>query len=492
MTQTDLGIVTLTKLLRRRYAPLIALVLVAGSWMVLQRLTMELSFPLGYDEAVYVSQTSYRPHVHWSAPRAYGLPLLMWPLVHFTASTVALRLYASILTALGVIAAYWPWTKVRAWSAVVASALFVTLWISSFYASLAMPNLFTALPAVASVGCLVCWLDQGSRVGLVACFVAVAVMTLVRPTDAIYIALPLFIALLIVKSWLGRRRIYAAGALAAGLAAGWGFWVVEAFVNFGGPLQRMREASAQDGGLHWNLPFFTHVISSLSMHDAHPPSLLVNAWWWLIWPSAVLGVWLASATARRAYLLCVLCAASLFAQYLFLIQVETPGPRTLLPVYALLSLPVGAALMAAVARWRHSTAGLIATGGLVLLVGDQAVAQHRVLETLVQQQRVTRAVPQALAGQLSSVGVAPPCILVGQGISVIAYQTGCREQTMGFRVTADEIAQARSNGTHLAVLLWTDDQIAKHKATYDRVLGVTPRMIPLKNGHVGYLYDLTP
>ena len=49
---------TLTKLLRRRYAPLIALVLVAGSWMVLQRLTMELSFPLGYDEAVYVSQTS--------------------------------------------------------------------------------------------------------------------------------------------------------------------------------------------------------------------------------------------------------------------------------------------------------------------------------------------------------------------------------------------------------------------------------------------------
>ena len=247
---------TLTKLLRRRYAPLIALVLVAGSWMVLQRLTMELSFPLGYDEAVYVSQTSYRPHVHWSAPRAYGLPLLMWPLVHFTASTVALRLYASILTALGLIAAYWPWTKVRAWSAVLATALFVTLWISSFYASLAMPNLFTALAAVASVGYLVWWLDQGSRVGIVACVVAVAVMTLVRPTDATYIALPLFIALLIVKSWLGRRRIYAAGALAAGLAAGWGFWVVEAFVNFGGPLQRMREASASTTGTspHFAVP----------------------------------------------------------------------------------------------------------------------------------------------------------------------------------------------------------------------------------------------
>src|SRR3954469_19379472 len=93
----------------------------------------------------------------------------MWPLVHFTASTVALRLYASILTALGMIGAYWPWTKVRAWSAVLAAALFVTLWISSFYASLAMPNLFTGLAAVASVGYLVWWLDKGSRGGLAAC-----------------------------------------------------------------------------------------------------------------------------------------------------------------------------------------------------------------------------------------------------------------------------------------------------------------------------------
>jgi hypothetical protein len=40
--------------------------------------------------------------------------------------------------------------------------------------------------------------------------------------------------------------------------------------------------------------------------------------------------------------------------------------------------------------------------------------------------------------------------------------------------------------------LWSVEEIAKRKAKYDRVLGVTPRVIPRPDGHRTYLYELTP
>jgi hypothetical protein len=374
---------------------------------------------------------------------------------------------------------------------VAAAFLFATLWVSTYYASLAMPNLVTALAAVASVGFLVRWLDSGRPGSVLACAAAAAVMTLVRPSDATYVAVPLLVALVFIRSAARSRRALGAGAICFGLAAGWGLWVGEAFANFGGPLQRLHEANAQDGGgLYWNLPFFGRVVSgpvACCMQVREP--LAANLWWWTLWPLALLGMWLTTGVARRAYLLCMLCAASVIAQYVFLIKVEAPGPRTLLPVYALLSLPVGACVMAAVRR-RHSLLGGVAVAAVAVLLISQVVTQQRVARTNVAQQQAIQSVPRLVSGQLRRLGVRPPCILAGPQLPQVAYQAGCHELT-GLP-DARQLERARREGMTLDAVLWSVEEIAKRKAKYDRVLGVTPRVIPRPDGHRTYLYELTP
>jgi hypothetical protein len=478
------------RLVRSTYAPVLALVLVAGLWMLLQRRAMELNFPLGYDEAVYLSQVSTRPHLYWSAPRAYGLPMLLWPVVHWTTSTVALRLYVSTLTAVGLVLAYVPWTRARAWTAVVAAFMFCSLWVSTYYASLAMPNLFTALAAVAAVGWVVRSIEDGrdrSRVGVVA---ALAVMSLVRPSDATYVAVALVACVVLIRSTVGRLRTIL--SIALGTAVGWAFWIVEAFVNFGGPLQRLHDASVQDGGgLHWNLPFFSHVISGpAACCIAIREPFLADAWWWLMWPAAILGVVLAQGVLRRAYVLCLVTAASVFAQYLFLIKVEAPGPRTLLPVYALLVLPIAHLLVVALER-RRSVAGALAVAGLVLGFGGNAVTQQHVLRINVRQQRTRQSVPRLVAQQLRAAGVTAPCVLSGEELPEVAYQTGCQE--LRHLPTAADVAKARKSGTHLAVLLWSEESIRAFKADYDRELvGYSRTVLPRPTGRVSYLYRPAP
>jgi hypothetical protein len=316
-------------------------------------------------------------------------------------------------------------------------------------------------------------------------------MSLVRPSDATYVAVPLLVALPFIGSAPARRRALGAGALGLGLAAGWGMWVGEAFANFGGPLQRLHEASAEDGGgLFWNLPFFSRVVSgpvACCMQVKEP--FAADLWWWALWPLALLGVWLASGAARRAYLLCALCAGSVFAQYLFLIRVEAPGPRTLLPVYALLSLPVGECVLAAVRR-RHSLVGGVAVAGVAVLLVSQVVTQQRVARTNAEQQQAIQSVPRSVSGQLRRLGVRPPCILAGPQLPQIAYQAECHELT-GLPDAA-QLDHARRDGTTLDVLLWSEEEIAKRKAEYDRALGVTPRVIPRRDGRLSYLYELTP
>jgi hypothetical protein len=468
--------------------PLVALVLVAALWIVLQRSAMELNFPLGYDEAVYVSQVSTRPHMYWSAPRAFGLPLLLWPLVHFTTSTVALRVYVSVLTAVGLVLAYLPWIRVRAWTAVVAALLFSSLWVSTYYGSLAMPNLVTALAAVAAVGWMVRSLDDVRLRSAVAVTVALSVMSLVRPSDATYLALPSFIALAVIRATPLRARLRIAVAVAVGTAVGWGFWVVEAFVNFGGPLQRLHDAGSQDGGgLHWNLPFYSHVISGpTACCVAIPISRLADVWWWALWPVAILGVVLAQGSLRRAYLLCLAAAATVFAQYLFLIKVEAPGPRTLLPVYALLAVPV-AHVAVVVIGWRPRTlAGGLAIAGLVVGFGGYAILQQHVVRLNVRQQRSRQSTPRLVSEQLRAAGVSAPCLLAGPDLPEVAYQTGCHQ--LRRLPTAAEIARARQTGTQLAVLLWAESDIADHRADYDRALvGFNRTALPRDKG-ISYVW----
>lgn len=479
------------RLWRSQWTPLAALVGVAVLWVVFQRVSMELNFPLGYDESVYASQASTRPHMYWSAPRAYGLPMLLWPLVHATTSTVALRLYLSLLTALALVFAFAPWARLQRAAAVLGALIFSTLWVSTYYASLAMPNLSTALAVVAGVGYVARTLEHDRDRYRAGAVIALAVASLVRPSDATYVAVPLIIALILMQGV--PRRIRTAAAVAVGLAIGWAFWTVEAFVNFGGPLKRIHDAGAQDGGgVYWNLPFYSHVISGPTACCATVHVLaLSDLWWWALWPLAILGTWLARAVLRRAYVLCLVSAAGVFGQYLFLIKVQAPGPRTLLPVYALLVVPVASVLIFVARRWWGTFAGRVVLAALAVgLLGQIGLQQH-VLRVNVAQQRPIEAGGRTVAEQLRGIGVTPPCALAGPDLPEVAYQAGCVE--LRGLPSAQMIASDKQRGINLAVLLWSEKSITALKPFYDRHYSTfTTTVLTRSRGRVSYVYRLSP
>ena len=167
---------------------------------------------LSWDEAVYVSQVSGHAPAAWFDPaRARGVPLLVAPVAALTSSVAALRVYLSVACGLGLTVALWTWRRLRpAWVLGLAGVLFGGLWVAQYYGPQAMPDMWSALGGLAAVGC---FLRGGDRApawlgfGLGA---SVAFVTLVRPGDAVYLAVPLVVAAIVVAELAagrgGRRR----------------------------------------------------------------------------------------------------------------------------------------------------------------------------------------------------------------------------------------------------------------------------------------------
>ncbi|HTY71097.1 MAG TPA: hypothetical protein VMI11_01580 [Actinomycetes bacterium] len=478
-------------ILRDRRLAVVALLVVSIGWLAASRLAVSPHLPLGYDEAVYLSQASTRPHLVWTAPRAYGLPLLVWPVAHYTASLGITRSYLSGLSSAFMFLAYLPWVRICRWTAVTAALLFASLWVSTFYSSQAMPNLFTALAGVGGVGSVAVALVRRRRSYLAAAVFAFGVMSLVRPSDAVYAIVPVLVALAAFRTPGRAARLRAGGAAILGLAIGWGFWTVEAFVNFGGPLHRLREASSQDGGLHFNLRFLAHTVSGPVAGRAVHAAAATRLWWWLMWPLALLGVWFARGAARRAYVLCAAAAAGVFVQYLFFIKVEAPGPRVLLPVYALLSVPVAQALISAVRRCRAGAVRTAAATAVVLLVLVNSLGQYSLVRVNARQQAAVRAAPYQVVDQLRAAGVREPCVLAGPNLPVIAYELGCHE-VRGLPTPAD-VERARAHGYTLHAVLWDTPSVLRLGPRYEeRLAGWQLVRLPRPSGHETLLFTDVP
>ena len=296
---------------------------------------------LSWDEAVYVSQVSGHAPAAWFDPaRARGVPLLVAPVAALTGSVAALRVYLSVLCGLGLTAALWTWRGLRpAWVLGLAGVLFGGLWVAQYYGPQAMPDMWSALGGLAAVGCFL----RGGKAALAGLGVSMAFVTLVRPGDAVYLALPLVVAaFLIWRSWPR------AAAVVAGLLAGGAEWVVEAYVRFGGIASRLHAAGAEQGGfgLHFALPDELRALNGPTL--CRPCTVGVRYpeldLWWFLLPVLVA---LAILAARRAggssgpslssVILPAVCGLCVAAQYLFMI--DYAAPRFLLPGYALLAVP---------------------------------------------------------------------------------------------------------------------------------------------------------
>ncbi len=382
---------------------------------------------LSWDEVVYVSQVSGHAPAAWFDPaRARGVPLLVAPVAALTGSVAALRVYLSVASGFGLTLALWAWRRLRpAWVLGLAGVVFGGLWVAQYYGPQAMPDMWSALGGLAAVGCFLRWVRSGGSWSLGGLGASVAFVTLVRPGDAVYLAVPLAVASVAV--W---RRWRAVAVIAAGLLAGGAEWVAEAYARFGGIGARLRAAGAEQGGfgLHFALPDELRALNGPTL--CRPCTVGVrypelDLWWFLLPVLVALamlaarhagGPWLASVILPVA---CGLCVA---AQYLFMI--DYAAPRFLLPAYALLAVPAadGLAFLVTGAGPRLRPAMTAVLAGLLAV---QLVAQHLVLDheaggTVTFHDDYTR-----IATALAAHDVRPPCLVQGVQYIPIAFDAGC-------------------------------------------------------------------
>ncbi|MFG2652040.1 hypothetical protein [Streptomyces sp. NPDC048436] len=403
------------------------LVWVVSAFVVGQLLLVGPGLGLGWDETVYVSQVGPRiPAAYFSAPRARGVSLLVAPVASWSSSTPLLRVYLALLSGLGL------YLALRAWRGLLparvlalAGLLFASLWVTVFYGPQAMPNYWVAIGALATVGCFLrACRDHRGRGAVWGMAGGAALMALMRPTDAVWVCLPLCAVLVCVprlRSW----RLLA--VLVAGLGAGAAEWIVEAYLHYGGPMARLAAASRIQGGLGLHLAVDDQLRSLAGRPLCRPcdgpmPDVALVAWWFTIPVLAVIAVVIAVRRRRTAMTVVTLaCAGSAAVPYLFLIGYA--APRFLLPAYALLAVPVAdvlGRLMRAGGRLRPAAVTLVALG----LAGHLAV-QYAVLESVVDRADAADQGYARAATELHHLGVRPPCLLTGHEAIPIAYYAGC-------------------------------------------------------------------
>ncbi|WP_147341117.1 hypothetical protein [Actinomadura logoneensis] len=397
-------------------------------FLLAQLLLVSPGTPLGWDESLYVSQFSaHVPAGYFSAPRARGITLLVAPVARLTLSTEALRIYLAVLSSLALAGTLWIWRRLLPPGALALTGLlFAGLWITLISGSQAMPNLWVAFGALAAVGCFLRAAgDTADRWALAGLALSLAFVALMRPLDAAWLAFPLVVAALLVRSW---RRPALVAVMFAGLGIGAAEWVAEAYVRFGGVPQRLHVSSRVEGGmgLHFALDDELRALNGpqLCRPCVRPWRHRPAAAWWAVLPFAVLGG-LAAARAEgrlsRA-LVPTVCAATMSVPYLFMI--DYAAPRFLLPVYALLSVPVATGLWwlatRTPARARPWLVGATAVGLLMHLGIQQAV-----LARVTRGDRRTHGDYVRMAADLNRLGVRAPCTITGDQATPVAYQARC-------------------------------------------------------------------
>ncbi|TQK51769.1 hypothetical protein FBY35_2187 [Streptomyces sp. SLBN-118] len=450
--------------------PLPWLLTVAVAFTAAQLILVVPGSGLGWDETVYVSQVGGNaPPAYFSAPRARGISYLVAPVASLTASTTAIRVYLALLSGAGLFACLWIWRRLVPVAVLGgAGAVFAGLWITVFYGPQAMPNLWCALGALAAVGWFLRAVPRpGERRAVAGAGCAVAVVVLMRPSDGLWLALPLAAAALLVP---GRRRPAVFAAVVIGFLLGAVPWVVEAYAHYGGLGARLHRASEIQGGLGWHLAVDDQVRALDGRSLCRPCDVpwkhpVAAAWWFALPVLTAGGIWAALRADRdsrepwrsgsppgprthrgAAALLATFTAAALSVPYLFLI--EYAAPRFLLPAYALLSLPVAECLVFLsvflVTAVRPSLRP-VGAGVLALALTGHLAVQYGVLRHMLDVNRSLRAHYSAIATGLHRLGVRPPCMVSGHDAVPIAYYAGCASRQSGGHdasITSDGIVAA--------------------------------------------------
>lgn len=317
-----------------------------------QLMLFDIQRPLGWDEAVYLSEIypDVKP-VGYGAHRSRGVILLVAPIAVFGPPIWLIRLFLALASGAALFAAFFTWRRLLGAELPIAALLFASTWLALLYGSEIYPNLWSAFGSVAAVGMIANFFREPSRWRLAAIVISLAIVGIVRPVDAAVIG---GVAGFLVLAYRPEGWKRAASAVAGGLLLGWLPWVAGAMIMWGGIGERLASARRAFGeGVEGNI--FLHHLRLADGPLLGPDATLVLptaglVWWSLLVTLAAAAVAAAcNGTERRTAVLALATGGGAAAFYLLF-----PGalaPRFLLPAYALLSVAAALGIHALIRRW---------------------------------------------------------------------------------------------------------------------------------------------
>jgi hypothetical protein len=401
------------------------LIAVAVAFLAAELTPALLRMPLGADEITYIARTSVRvsgvmlPPVH-----GQGAGLLAAPVTMFTDSLPVIRVWMSVLSAVGLFLGLLSWRGLRPmWVLALAGLILASLAITQDSGVQVYPDWWGALGVLALTGLFLQAVSGGLRPRLALPLIAVAslVIVLMRPQNVVFIMGPAILAAIVVPRWRDRRVLV---AMAVGTALGCLEWVIGAYVWYGGLSTRLHEAGQEPPALslYFSLGTQTRVLSGpwycIPPAGCHGWTMPGESIWWVVFLGVViLGLCVSWRTAARAS--AVLAAATavwVIALYSFLVPFG--APRYILPSLALMSILAADAVAWLVtrARWRKTGVAFACVFLLSGIISQRFVLQHEAAT------ESTGRPFQARAEQLSRMGVRPPCAIWSPSV---AYYLGC-------------------------------------------------------------------
>lgn len=402
---------------------LVPLIGVAAVYLLLQLLVVPLDRWWSWDEATYVSQVTRGVHPSMFYPwQSRGVSIIVAPMGLLGAPLVLTRIWLALMASIGLAASFTVWAPILGRRATaVAAFLFCGSWLALFYGSEAMPNLWSAILAIAASGLALRGDRRAQRIAAGLFFG----MALVRVPDAVLVG-----GVLALTLGPLHRRWSPALAVAGGVAAGCFVWLGELLVRFG-----LSEGVRMVLGSQQSQRFVT-VAGPLRRLEAYvgwlgsnvaPPNFRPNAWsmlWWgVVLAAAAVGAW----RAPRREVRTAAAAATVFVlAYGFLAGPVIP--RYMLSAFGLFTLPAAVGFVEMARIGERLRGELIRDGAGVLILTlalAQVMAARQVGQGLVGfrgtdrilGQRATTAIGIAdpetcfvlIAGNAPAIGMALPC-----------------------------------------------------------------------------------
>jgi hypothetical protein len=402
------------------------LVLVSVAFLAAELTPALLRMPLGPDEITYIARTSVHASGVSLAPvHGQGTGLLAAPVTLLTMSLTAIRVWMSVLSAIGLFLAMLCWRGLRPlWVLALAELVLASLSITQDSGVQLYPDWWGAVGLLALTGLFLHAVSGTMRPRVVLPLIALAslLIALMRPQNVVFLMGPAIVACLVVRSW---RNLRVLAAMAVGVALGFLEWLAGAYLWFGGLTERIKYAQQEPPPLHVYFALGTEVrYLNGPWYCVHTSGCVSWAapgetpWWIAFLAIAILGLWAGwhRSAMKASSVLAGATALWVFLLYAFLVPFG--APRYLLPTYALMAILVADGIVWAVteSRWRK-----LAAVGASLFVLAGLVSQRVILQSQVAQNTAGRQF-QAQAAELEEIGVHPPCVLDNQ---YIAYYIGC-------------------------------------------------------------------